>query len=157
MIVIREDYWTDINNFIDNLNDEDFDKILIESGIERNENMQIKIENIKHGWLDFVLIDDAGEDYLNRCRVSYLTDVREELLKIASLSEYGEELHLEFDGEEEITYLTIWKHNNILFVIWEHPNEDSDLMRFRYDEFIMCLHQELDRCKEMYDKHFTLE
>lgn len=117
----------------------------------------INITDIFAGWLTLTIGDKSF-------KVSYLTDVKEELDRIFNLRNVlnnDEDITAEilrFDGEGPILYLTVRKEYSDIVIIWEEHRDKPYLRYFEYDynEFCNELESVWKREEEKYNKIFKL-
>jgi hypothetical protein len=104
------------------------------------------------GWL-YLTIND------NKFCVSYLSDFYKEMEKLLTFSENTYDMQanrIYLDGEGKDLYLTAWRHDNLLFIVWECETDElvTELMKFDYDDFLNEFNKNFEVIREDYYTRF---
>lgn len=112
--------------------------------------MQIKIDNIRFGWLTFGINNHSFN-------VSYISAFKEEMDYLLDLPNDDITVkRIYLDGEGTMLYLTAWRVYDDLFIVWEEWTDKvvTDVMMFKYKEFVKEYYKVFDAIQEEYKKHF---
>jgi hypothetical protein len=95
----------------------------------------------------------------NRFCVGYLSDFIESMKKLIKFdnNEWNHKVNrIYLDGEGKDLFLTAWKHENILFVVWESEDDNLkvELMQFDYNDFVNEFNTKFELIKENYYTRF---
>lgn len=115
----------------------------------------VNIKDIKHGWLTFLIENKSF-------RVSYLTDIKQELFKFMDLTHAEDSVkRVLLDGEGKDLYLTAWLdwRENIV-IVWETDKDDvsdeRNIFILNFDEFKQELLSIFKENEELYNEQFLM-